>query len=415
MKARGYNRSLGRVARATLAMFISARGSDESLPDVYAELSVPRSRVYVHQVFPLTLRLHVRQVQLAPEVSVTGLFQDGWITAAGAFQELEPQRVRQGVRYVETRRFVCDVRAIAPGTVTLAPRIQGAVLERRYAFFGIQWTRVSVTIPVNPLALTVVPLPETGRPPDFSGAVGEFSLDVEVSPRDVTVGDLITVRMVVRGKGWLDPAVPPRLVSTEGFKVYDPKSVAGTRRDEWQFEQTLVALSSNMSAVSAVVFHYFDPAAEAYRVCQRGPFSLRFHAPEVPPSEGAASSTVMTRPSFPPETRVGGERKQENWRQRLRRWLSQWRDGTWGSAGYVLKNATKGRLAPGESALPTFDVEAGETVYVVERAGDWVKVAHRGNRGWIPVEALDVGAGNPEGAADPPNRLHHPATATPSP
>jgi len=48
--------------------------------------------------------------------------------------------------------------------------------------------------------MRVIPLPKAGKPDNFSGAVGSFSLSAEAAPKECMVGDPITLMMVIRGK-----------------------------------------------------------------------------------------------------------------------------------------------------------------------------------------------------------------------
>src|SRR5262249_50751644 len=70
----------------------------------------------------------------------------------------------------------------------------------------------------DPTALTVLPLPQEGKPASFSGAVGTFTLDVTAAPTELGAGDPITLHMTLRGSGNLGDAAPPALTSTDGFR-----------------------------------------------------------------------------------------------------------------------------------------------------------------------------------------------------
>ena len=49
------------------------------------------------------------------------------------------------------------------------------------------------------------PLPvERSRPPDFSGAVGQFKFTAEGNPNRVKIGDPVTMKMKVTGSGNFD-------------------------------------------------------------------------------------------------------------------------------------------------------------------------------------------------------------------
>jgi hypothetical protein len=91
----------------------------------------------------------------------------------------------------------------------------------------------------------VQPLPEQGKPSDFSGAVGHFTLEVRAAPLDVTAGDPVTLTYTLRGEGDLSSVVPPALSGSDALRVYPvqpaatpPGNAAGART----FEQVVIPL-----------------------------------------------------------------------------------------------------------------------------------------------------------------------------
>jgi hypothetical protein len=70
----------------------------------------------------------------------------------------------------------------------------------------------------TPRALTILPPPEEGRPPDFSGAIGSFTL-TQAAPTSATVGEAFELWLEVAGQGDLSDALAPRLEGLVGFHV----------------------------------------------------------------------------------------------------------------------------------------------------------------------------------------------------
>src|SRR5262249_56847351 len=90
----------------------------------------------------------------------------------------------------------------------------------RPAFFYGGPPRQPVELTSQPLVLDVLPLPEQGKPADFSGAVGRFSLDVRGAPLDVTAGDPVTMTYTLRGDGDLSSVAPPAIAGSDTLRVY---------------------------------------------------------------------------------------------------------------------------------------------------------------------------------------------------
>ena len=57
--------------------------------------------------------------------------------------------------------------------------------------YQIKYKRVSVQS--EPVELEVLPLPETGKPPQFYGLVGQYTISASAAPTKVSVGDPITL------------------------------------------------------------------------------------------------------------------------------------------------------------------------------------------------------------------------------
>ena len=72
------------------------------------------------------------------------------------------------------------------------------------------------------LTVDVKPLP-AGKPADFSGGVGEFTISSSINSTDVKTNDAITVKVVISGTGNLKLVSDPEVKFPEDFEVYDPK------------------------------------------------------------------------------------------------------------------------------------------------------------------------------------------------
>ncbi|MBM3225233.1 MAG: protein BatD, partial [Candidatus Tectomicrobia bacterium] len=59
-----------------------------------------------------------------------------------------------------------------------------------------------------PLTVEIRPVPSTGQPASFRGAVGRFQLDVDVNPKILRVGDPLSLSLTLRGEGLLETVHP---------------------------------------------------------------------------------------------------------------------------------------------------------------------------------------------------------------
>ncbi len=135
--------------------------------------------------------------------------------------------------------------------------------------FGREVTR---QVASNPLRVQVLPLPQAGRPPEFQGAVGDFSISGQLDKSEVKANEALSFKVRISGSGNLAGLGEPRIEFPSSFEVYPPKMEQQIRRDpsgisgEKTFEYVLIPRRPGPVRLGPVQMAYFDPAADAYRV-----------------------------------------------------------------------------------------------------------------------------------------------------
>ena len=280
---------------------------------VAARLEIAPTNLYQNQIFELYLSILHRDIRLDNSFSLLNWDPKGF--SMSAFHETPSQRAMVNGQVFEVRQFRCQARALTVGHFRLAPTVRGAVVmqgehrQRGGAFgdpffdrffenslFNRPETR-PLDIPTQPLDLTVHALPETGRPANFNGAVGQFTLAAQVKPDDSAVGDPVTLTVHIAGHGNFDAIAFTMLNNSELFKTYDAKLIA-KELDETQsngrktFEQVIIPRNMDSKRIPQVGFSFFDPAQGQYDTLNAGPFDLKLH-----PS--AAGMSVMASAPTP--------------------------------------------------------------------------------------------------------------------
>lgn len=128
-------------------------------------------------------------------------------------------------------------------------------------FFG-SYTKKPLRLMTQKLAFEVLSLPEKGRPADFNGAVGNFTMKVEAQPKEVEAGEPITLTITISGDGDLDRVTPPAFPATPDWKSYQPTS--RIEQGEKIIEQAIVPKSDAITAIPAISFSYFSPETKDY-------------------------------------------------------------------------------------------------------------------------------------------------------
>ena len=275
-----------------------ARGRVSLADLVFARLEASPPSPYVQQRFALTLSLYHRGVEVGPDLNLTGL--PATALTVGAWEQLPTAREEANGVVFEVRRFRATAQALSAGPIRLAPTLRVQLLlpdepgARRGPFGDPFFDRFfddslfpgagrrarPLDLSVPPVELNARALPAEGRPPSFTGGVGAFEFDVEVKPRELAVGDPVTVTMSVRGTGNPDAVSAVSVPAGDGFRAYEARLVERrvderTGAGEIRFEQVLIPRDAAAAEVPELAFSYFDPVAGDYRTIRRGPFPLR--------------------------------------------------------------------------------------------------------------------------------------------
>jgi hypothetical protein len=117
------------------------------------------------------------------------------------------------------------------------------------------------------LQLDVLPLPASGKPASFGGAVGDFTLDTAVDKYEVKANEAITLTAKIEGAGNASAILEPRIQWPPNVEIYDTKGRAKSGRggvSEKVFEYVLIPRAPGKVTLPAVEFSYFNTAQEKY-------------------------------------------------------------------------------------------------------------------------------------------------------
>lgn len=260
----------------------------ETQPDgqetMFLRVQLNAQQVYLGETAPLNVLLFTRADQ-----DVKGLGGFTFEAEGLGYRFLQNPKSARKVINGEAFNIYIIEGAISPtraGKLAFGPcaiKVQVAAPRRRRAddfmdeFFGrVQTREVPVTLAEVPV--DVLPLPTEGRPADFAGAVGQWNLEFDAKPTEVSVGDPITLTMKIAGNGNIDTVSTPALATLENFKTYDPTSKT-TKNElsttgERVFQQVLIPKSTDATQMPAVRLSYFDPVARQYQTLERGPIAI---------------------------------------------------------------------------------------------------------------------------------------------
>lgn len=162
------------------------------------------------------------------------------------------------------------------------------------AFFngGSNYVEVKKNIVTPKLTLNVKALPD-GKPVNFSGGVGEFTISSSISTTELKTNDAVTVKLIISGTGNLKLISTPEVAFPKDFEVYDPKI-------DNKFTLTREGLSGNKVieylaiprhagnfTIPPVEFSYFDLKTNSYKTIKTEAYDLK-----VEKGEGNADQVI---------------------------------------------------------------------------------------------------------------------------
>ena len=148
------------------------------------------------------------------------------------------------------------------------------------AFFnGGSYVNVKKNIVTPKLSINVKELP-AGKPANFSGGVGEFTISSSISTQELKTNDAVTLKLVISGTGNMKLINTPEVGFPQDFEIYDPKV-------DNKFNLTRSGLSGNKVieylaiprhagtyTIPPVEFSYFDLKSQTYKTLKTDAYTL---------------------------------------------------------------------------------------------------------------------------------------------
>jgi hypothetical protein len=210
----------------------------------------------------------------------------------GQIVEGERHRATVGNTMYTVISLLVPIRSVKTGPLELGPITAGITVEvpdtnrRRDPIFdllgGMGGEQKQISLAADAEKIEVLPLPRENVPPGYNGAIGNFAMTFSATPTNVGVGDPITVKVQITGRGTLDSLNVPEQPAWSTFKIYPPTQKLDTT-DKFglegtkSFEQVLVPQSADIKELPALSFSYFDPDQKAYRTLSQAPIPLLVH------------------------------------------------------------------------------------------------------------------------------------------
>ncbi|NQU14353.1 MAG: protein BatD [Desulfobacteraceae bacterium] len=256
---------------------------------LFLTASLSTAKAYVEEQVLYTLKLYLRvnvsdiSLQL-PESKHLSIRQ------LGKAREYQAVHIDRKYRVLEVRHVLIPSRpghyGIHPSQMRMTvhePRPRG----RRHGLFDDPFFRDPflgagrpVTLSSEPLELEVMALPESGRPADFSGLVGNFKMTSQLTPTKIREGESATLTVRISGRGNVNRIPDLRGPELAHVKVYadepllnvqpDSRGLKGEKIMKW----AIVPEKEGDYKIPPLSLGFFDPEDRQYHVIHTPSHSL---------------------------------------------------------------------------------------------------------------------------------------------
>ena len=148
------------------------------------------------------------------------------------------------------------------------------------AFFnGGNYVNINKKLVTPKLTIDVKELPE-GKPANFSGGVGEFTLSSSINTQELKTNDAVTIKLVISGTGNMKLINTPEVGFPQDFEIYDPKvenkfnltrnGLAGNK----VIEYLAIPRHAGTYTIPPIEFSYFDLKSQSYKTLKTDAYTL---------------------------------------------------------------------------------------------------------------------------------------------
>ena len=263
----------------------SPEREDSDSDNVHLVLSLSKRNPYINEQIIATYQLYFSNGVSNPKVKKFPQYTGFW----NQEYELPESYKIQQTTYKGKPYYKAVLRKLVlipqkSGRLVIDPFVYEVSMQvptGRYDFFRQPITqRKALEVSSGTHIVRVKPLPKEGKPDNFSGAVGNFDLIVDISDETVRVDESVELDIEVVGTGNFKLFELPKLSVPEELEVYDPKKNS-------KFRLTSVGLKGKSYSSYLIIpryrgeykippfeFSYFDPKKKSYVTKKSDPFSI---------------------------------------------------------------------------------------------------------------------------------------------
>ena len=272
------------------------------------KLEMPKGKIYAGQALPCKLVFEYSKALAAEGFKLAKLFPQ--TSKSDAFDcSMAEDKFTTKTDGADSVKISYEVllTPLKAGTYPLDFNAQGVFLQESdadpfFAGFGAM-NQVPFKTSTADMKIEVLPLPEEGKPAEFSGAIGKFSVsNAKVENDALTAGEPCIISLDVVGMGNFARVSAPVMAASKQWKTYKPKSSFADEGNSMgyigikNFKYTAGPTVADVPATPAFKFAFFDPESGEYKNIEVAGAPV-----SVAPSQTGAAQKAPDRPKKNPD------------------------------------------------------------------------------------------------------------------
>ena len=266
-------------------ILVSKQNTEQSIKDLFLEVKVSKDKAYVGEQVKLTYTFYTR---IASKVLSTEFpeYNDFWVEKL-----FDPVGIKftpeswddieiDGYSYKSLKIYEVALFPLQEGVYTLESMIMKIETKNKDSSFNrlfwddpffdtfSQRTRAKLLVS-DPVTIEVSPL--SNIPQNFTGAVGEFTLNSSLSNSNIDEGSPTVFKVVLNGEGNLSNIGRPKIIFPDDIDVFEGETKAEKNiSDDFSgsiiWEYNLIPRKNGIFIIDAIEIPYFNSVTKSWSI-----------------------------------------------------------------------------------------------------------------------------------------------------
>jgi len=249
----------------------------ESAQDLFVKTALSHTEAYLGEKIVMTYVLYTRY-------NIEGYgFSDSVYVDGMIIKDMQSNQLKAEYAYVGGERYAMyeviqyTIDPLQSGEYTIPSfnfRVDVLIDGGMGGGFGFFHSSTPMYIQTESKGVTIKPLPSAGKPPDFSGIVGELRLDGNFSRENINYGESFVLNVMASGTCNLDGFNKIVNVETPGFSAYETQknTTESIENEKYHvqkvFDVIFVPERTGVISIPPIPVSYFSPVTEKYEVAE---------------------------------------------------------------------------------------------------------------------------------------------------